>query len=533
MKASNEKSGFFWLPLIVVCGAQIGASGDNAVLSFSTNQFIQNLQASMDQVHMANIVYSLLAGALMVFGGMLGIAKGFKKIFLTGAVFCAAGELLAVLAPNMLILIWGARAIIGFGAALMIPSVLGIIVSLYQGVDRVLAFGAVGSSAGIAIIVMPVGAGLIMDTWGYQVAFGLMLVWFIVVLIAGYFLIPEINPTGLRVDYIGAVLIFIGLLLFIIGCSKISVWGFITPMYAPFTVLGLSPSLPLIILGIIVVSLTLLLEKHVEKSKGAALLPQSFICTRQVRNGLYVTGMIFAVLGVCMFMLPAWVMVVAGKSSTQSAIVIVFLALPMIVLSLGLPKKFSYLSPRAVIMTSSCLLLLGFLILSFSLKPADYSPLMYLGMFLCGLGLGGYSSQSAMIVAAALNPRDAAQSGGVQCSIRNVWEAAGVAIIGTVFLFSLTADFKDQVAHSELPAVIKQSVANRVVIALVSSGQMKAELAQTGAAEQDISLALSLYQQSQVNSGRYAFIAAFILVLLHIPGFLGIQSKGWSERKRE
>lgn len=529
----NEKRTISWLPLIVVCVAQIGTSGDNSVLSFATSQFIQNLHASMDQVQLANIVYSLLAGALMVFGGMLGIAKGFKKVFLAGAAFCAIGELVAVLTPNMLVMVWGARTITGFGAALMIPSVLGIIVSLYQGVDRVLAFGAVGSATGIAIIVMPVGAGFIMDSSGYEAAFGAMVTWFTVVFIVGFFLIPEIKPNRLRVDYSGALFTFIGLVLFIIGCSKISVWGFIAPMSAPFTVLGISPALPMIVLGVIVMVLTLVYEKNVEKAKGAALIPQSFIRTRQVRDGLYVTGLIFAVVGVCLFILPAWVQVVVAQSSTKSAVIIVYLAVPMIVLSLVLPKKYSWLSPRGVVMVSSVLILLGFLVLIAALEPADYSSLVYPGMFLCGLGLGGYSAQSAMIVAAALNSRDAAQSGGVQCSIRNVWQAAGVAIIGAVFLFGMTANFKSRIEESTLPPQIKQTVASYKVVNVESTASMQVRMQATGAAAEDVAKAVSIYQQAQVSSGRYAFIAAFIMVLLHIPGFIGIQTKGWSERKKK
>ncbi len=97
MESSQNKNAMMWLPLIVVCIAQVGTSGDNSVLSMSTNEFISKLGASMDQVQLANIVYSLLAGALMVFGGMLGIAKGFKRVFMAGAALCAAGEALAVI----------------------------------------------------------------------------------------------------------------------------------------------------------------------------------------------------------------------------------------------------------------------------------------------------------------------------------------------------------------------------------------------------------------------------------------------------
>lgn len=49
MESSQNKNAMMWLPLIVVCIAQVGTSGDNSVLSMSTNEFITKLGASMDR----------------------------------------------------------------------------------------------------------------------------------------------------------------------------------------------------------------------------------------------------------------------------------------------------------------------------------------------------------------------------------------------------------------------------------------------------------------------------------------------------
>ncbi|MCV6004702.1 hypothetical protein OFO99_35235, partial [Escherichia coli] len=62
IKNQNKSGMAMWFPLLVVCFAQVGTSGDNSVLSMSTNEFISQLNATMNQVQLANIVYSLLAG---------------------------------------------------------------------------------------------------------------------------------------------------------------------------------------------------------------------------------------------------------------------------------------------------------------------------------------------------------------------------------------------------------------------------------------------------------------------------------------
>ncbi|EGT5658120.1 MFS transporter [Citrobacter braakii] len=532
MDGSKNKGTMMWLPLIVVCVAQIGTSGDNSVLSMSTNEFISKLDASMDQVQLANIVYSLLAGALMVFGGMLGIAKGFKRIFMTGAALCAGGEALAVISPDMDVLVWGARSLTGFGAALMIPSVLGIIVSLYEGTERAVAFGGVGAATGFAAVIMPIGAGLIMDLSGYQAAFSIMSVWFIVVFIAAWKIIPDIKPAQMRVDYAGTMLASLGLLAFIIGCSKISLWGVITPMEAPFTVFGLSPALPLALLGVVIMASTMLIEKRIEARHGAALIPQSFIRTRQVRNGLYVTGLIFAVFGAAFFVTLSWIMVVAGKSGIETGLSMAVMAVPMIVLSLGIPKKASHLSPRTVVLASTGMIIAGTVLMLNSLLPDGFEPVqMYLGLALLGAGQGGYSSQSAMIVASALNPRDAAQSGGLQCSARNVWQAAGVAIIGAVLLFSSTAIFKTRIESSNVTGVVKEYVARTPVHGFMANSAMADKLRKIGATPGDTEKALSIYKATRIESARWAFWSLVIFVVLHIPGFMGIPTRGWTTKK--
>ncbi|WP_370550635.1 MFS transporter [Edwardsiella tarda] len=531
MERSPVKNTLMWLPLIVVCIAQIGTSGDNAVLSIATNEFIHKLAASMDQVQLANIVYSLLAGALMVFGGMLGIAKGFKRVFMAGAALCVVGEALAVMAPTMALLIWGARTLTGLGAALMIPSVLGVIVSLYEGKARAIAFGGVGAATGFAVVIMPVGAGFIMDLLGYRAAFLTLSVWFIAVFLVAWRSIPEIKPSRIRIDYLGTLLVSLGLLSFIIGCSKISLWGLIEPMSAPFTFLGVSPALPLALLGVIIMAVTVWVEKRIEEKHGAALLPRSFLRTRQVRNGLYVTGLIFVVFGGAFFVIVSWVMVVAGWSGIESGLAMMVMAIPMIVLSLTIPKKASHLSPRGVVLASTAMVVAGTVLILSALLPDGFDPiLMYPGLALLGAGQGGYSSQSAMIVAAALNPRDAAQSGGIQCSTRNVWQAAGVAIIGAVMLFGSTAIFKNRIENGEVSTIVKVYVANTPVHGFMANQAMLERIQNAGASAEEAEKALAIYKIARIESARWAFWSLVLLVLLHIPGFMGIPTQGWTVR---
>jgi hypothetical protein len=302
-------------------------------------------------------------------------------------------------------------------------------------------------------------------------------------------------------------------------------------MAAPFTVFGMSPALPLALLGVVIMVVTMIVEKAIEAKHDAALIPQSFLKTRQVRNGLYVTGLIFAIFGSAFFVTLSWIMVVAGKSGAATGIAMSVMAAPMIVLSIGIPKKFSHVSPRFIILLATAAAVLGAVAMLSSLRPDGFdAALMYAGLALVGIGQGCYASQSAMIVASALNPRDAAQSGGIQCSTRNVWQAAGVAIIGAVLLFSSTAFYKSAIEASNLDQTVKAYVADTPVHGFMSNQDLISKLSAAGVAQSEAEKALAIYKQTRVKSAQWAFWSLAILILLHIPGFMGIPTQGWSPK---
>ena len=151
----KQKKQMLYLPLIVLMFTQIGTSGDNAVLSVATNALISALHASMNDIQLANMVYSLCAGAFMVAGGMLGIIIGWKKNFRIGVILAIIGEVMLAISTNVVMFTWGGRLLVGLGASFMIPSVLGLIPGIYSGKERVFAFGAIGAATGIAAAAGP------------------------------------------------------------------------------------------------------------------------------------------------------------------------------------------------------------------------------------------------------------------------------------------------------------------------------------------------------------------------------------------
>lgn len=158
-------SKFLLMPVIVLSLAQMGTSGDNGAVAIAAQALTVDLNASLAEIQMANLVYSLIAGAFMIAGGLMGTIIGWKKNFRIGALLCALGEVVMVLAPSMAVFIWGGRVLVGLGASFMIPSVLGLVPKIYAPEHRVLAFGAIASASGLSAI-LPLILGIVMQFYG-------------------------------------------------------------------------------------------------------------------------------------------------------------------------------------------------------------------------------------------------------------------------------------------------------------------------------------------------------------------------------
>lgn len=523
MEVANDKKAegkLIYLPLIVLMFTQIGTSGDNAILSVATNSLIVALHANMSDIQLANMVYSLCAGAFMVAGGMLGIIIGWKKNFRIGIVLAIVGELLLALSPNMLVFTWGGRLLVGLGASFMIPSVLGLIPGIYKGKDRVVAFGAIGAATGIAAAVGPIIAGLLIDHLGFRFAFGILILYFAVIF-AGSFFIPEVERSEkrLKLDVVGIVVAAVGLFLFLIGVSKISVWGLVTPIHAPFTIAGISPALPLAAAGIVVLVILMVIEKRIEEKNGCALIPASFLKTPQVRAGLLASATVFLFLGGVVMLVNPYLQLVGGFSAVQTGITMISFGLPMFLASMGVPRYCSSVHPRTILAIGYIVLAVSVIPMAFSLEPGGVNAWMYVGLFLSGVGQGFLSAQASNVVALAVNERDAQQSGGIQATARNVGQAIGVAILGMVMLFTINSNLDRQMSSDSLissKVCIAQEARN---VSFMGDGDFIKSLASIDMTKEEEAELVRINADARESSTKTAF---YVLGVISILGILTV-----------
>lgn len=507
---------FLVLPIVILILAQMGTTGDNGALSLAASALTHDLGATTSEIQLANMVFPLVGASFMIAGGLVGTIVGWKRTFRAGAVLCALGEVVLAFAPNMFVFIWCGRVVVGLGASLLIPSVLGIIPLMYRGANRMVAFGCIGAASGLSAV-LPLLLGIVMEAAGMRATFLVLSAYFIMVALLSLSLPAIQQPEEhLPFDGTGVALAATGLFLLLIGLSGISSWGLVQPLDGcPFTIFGISPALPIAALGAGVLGILIKVEDRVEAKHGIALLPRSFLTTPQVRAGLVANALTFFFMGAQSILMAPYLQLVANWSPIQVGSISLVTGLPTFALALGIPKLLPRANPRHIIQLGYAFmaLALGIMALSVTVDGANAAG-VYLGAFMSGVGAGTVSSHASSIVALAVNERDASQSGGIQSTMRNVGQGVGVALLGAILLFGITNTVRTEASSNVVLSPEATEELSTMSIDLGSDQEFKdqiADIKMSSAARRDL---VDIQARARFESTRVAYAVGAVIVLL-------------------
>jgi len=513
----HKKSSNKWLTLLILCAAQVAVSGDNSTVAVSTATLTKIFGASMDQIQMANATYSLIAGALMIAGGLMGLILGWRRSFRIGLVLLFCSEIVAAFSPNIDTFIYGARVLTGAGASLTIPAVLGLVAGNYQGKDQAIAFSALAASSGIAAATMPVVFGFMLDNIGFKVTYLSLSAIFVLVLIASTKVKDiAVSSNKPKLDFFGIILAAIGLLLVIVGTLKMPVWGIFSPITS-LSILGISPSVFMIIAGILVLIALLAWEKRYEEKGGLALMPAKIIYNKQVQTGLCIGGLFWVGSAAPVSITVPYIQLVGGLSAAQAGMTLIGMSIGTIATAMLLPAKMSSVKVRTVVAISLVGAAVSAVIMAQGLTLEGSNALLIIGQTLMGCSVGAMASQCSIIVTDALDPREAQQSGGIQATFRNIGYAVGIAIMGVTMLTVITAGFKDQVVNNDaFSAQTKAIVAEMSSVPFVSDSEFSSLMSEKLNNSEEISSLVEINKTARLTSARSGLYAVAIFMLLFL-----------------
>ena len=217
-----------WLALAVLCLSLLITVLDTLVLNVALPTLVRVLHATSTQLEWIVDAYVLVFAGLLLVAGSLADRFGRKRTFLVGLAAFAAGSAWAAYSGSVGTLI-AARASMGIGGALIMPSTLSIITDMFRDeVGRQRAFGIWAATLGAGGALGPIVGGLLLAHFWWGSVFLVNVPIAVIAFVCAVWLVPDSkNPDAPRPDILGSVLSIagLGLLLWAIIDAPVEGWS--------------------------------------------------------------------------------------------------------------------------------------------------------------------------------------------------------------------------------------------------------------------------------------------------------------------
>ncbi len=186
---------------------------DMTVLNVALPDIAVDLHASTAQLQWFADAYLLVMAAVLLPAGMLGDRFGRKNLTLGALAVFGLGSLWCALAgsPGSLI---AARAVLGLGAAVLLPLAMSAVVVLFDPPERPRAILVLSISTMVGLPLGPIVGGLLLQNFWWGSVFVINVPVIALAILAVWRFMPrdEVSREAARIDVVGAVLAGSGLL---------------------------------------------------------------------------------------------------------------------------------------------------------------------------------------------------------------------------------------------------------------------------------------------------------------------------------
>jgi Na+/melibiose symporter-like transporter len=324
-----------------------------------------------------------------------------------------------------------------------------------------------------------------------------------------------------KLDIVGAILSAVGLGLLVFGVLRSAEWGWIEPKAGGPAWAGLSPTLWLVIGGLLVIWLFFRWQARLESRGAEPLVRPAMLRNRQLTGGLTMFFFQYLVQAGFFFVVPLFLSVALGLSALATGVRLLPLSVTLLAAAIGIPRFLPNLSPRLVVRTGLLSLLAGTVVLLAALD-ADAGPeVVFVPMLLVGLGIGALASQLGAVTVSAVPDDESPEVGGVQNTMTNLGASLGTALAGSLLIASLTSTFVANVQQSPaIPASASEAAAVELAggVPFVSDADLRAALDEAGAESAAADAALDAYADARLAGLRSAL--AILAVLAVVALFL-------------
>ncbi len=437
--------------LVILCFALATVVSAVASLNVALPSIARDTGATQTQLSWIVDAYGLTFAALLLLGGAVGDRFGRRRALLAGLAVFGGGSAIAMLVttPGPLIAL---RAVLGAGAALVMPATLSTVTGTFPADRKGQAVGTWAGIAGASAILGLLASGLVLQWWSWRAVFALN-VMLAGVAIAGVLRrVPEsADARAPRLDIGGAALAVVGLGALVYSVIEAPTAGWSSPR----TILGIAAGLAV-----------LALFGRWEATRAHPLLDPRLFRSRAFTAGSVSLTMQFLAFFGFIFLILQYLQLVQGHSPLVAAVSLLPMAIGMMPAARLAPQVAARIGFRATITVGLSLLIAGLLLIA-QLAPGSSYGLLLAGLPLCGAGMGTAMTPATTIITDALPRAQQGVASAMNDLARELGGVLGIAVLGSV----LAQAYRDELRPEELPEGLAEQARSSLALALRVGGR--------------------------------------------------------------
>jgi EmrB/QacA subfamily drug resistance transporter len=451
-----------WWILGVLILSLFTATLDNTILNVALPTLARDLSATTSQLQWMVDSYILVFAGLLLVAGALSDRFGRRLALLGGLVIFGVGSVVSafVVTADQLIL---ARAFMGLGAALTMPSTLSIIANVFDEAERPKAIAAWSAVSGLGIVVGPLLGGWLVEHFAWNAIFLVNVPVVVASIVAILLVVPEskaVRAPGL--DPVGALLSVGGLVALVYGIIEVPSRGWSDP-----TIVGA------LVAAVVLLGGFLAWERRVAEPMLDVRL---FRNPRFSAASLSVTLVFFSLMGV-LFFLTQYLQGVLGLSALETGVRFIPLAIGVII-SAPISAKLTDRAGAKIATAFGLLVTAASLALLATVQVSSGDLLIGSVLAIAGFGLGVAMTPATDAIMGALPKEQAGVGSAVNDTTREIGGAIGVAVLGSVFS-AVYAERMTSVAATlpaEVGTVVRDSIGGALAVAAQLGGDSGAAI---------------------------------------------------------
>jgi EmrB/QacA subfamily drug resistance transporter len=393
------------------------------VLDFSiVNVALPSIEAELgfpaDAVQWIITAYAIAFGGLLILGGRAADLFGRRRMFIAGLLVFSAASLAGGLAHDPVLLVTS-RLVQGAGAALVAPAALSLITTGFaEGPQRNRALGLYGATASVGFVAGQVLGGVLVEFTSWRAVFLVNVPVGLLAVALAPWLLRESRQhrLGARLDGTGALLITVTVAAAVFAVSQLGVLGWTSPVLLGATALAVVAAA-----GFAVVE-----RHHPDPLVRADLLRMPGLRKASTMNlllGLWNAGELIV--------LSLYFQQVLHDSPLATGLAIAPQGIIGFTAGLFGARLASRVGVRRVLVLTSAVATLGFLVLTRLPASGGYSPLLA-AVMLVGFGTAGTAFGTMVTASHGVADDDQGLVGGVINTSRQIGAAIGAALLPAI-----------------------------------------------------------------------------------------------------